>query len=117
MAWLDPQGFGLGLWLPAIALGGAAIVVPRWLDRHMRAGLRGVAANLALSAAALILLGGLVFLGLYAAQAPGLVRAALADPAGALLYFFRLGLIPAILWGPVLAIVGLGLAQKAVSGT
>jgi hypothetical protein len=98
--------------LPLALLMGLAIVLPQWLARRMVDSMPSIALNMAVTALILLLFGAATFLALYAAKSTGLLGQMMASPLLALGHFLKLGLMPAILWLPVLIINGLTLAQK-----
>lgn len=97
--------------VPITLLGLAAVVLPRiamarGAQTHWRL-LRVLAAT----AAALVLAGAALFAGLYALR--GVPAEALSEmQAQATLHFLRLGLLPALVWLPVLLLNALALAQR-----
>jgi len=108
----DPLGFGLGLLLPAIVLGGLAIFVPRALFVRMKPTLFSVGLNLLASGFLLVLAGAVCFAMMYALQAPGVGGALLAEPVSAIAQFLKLGISSSLIWAPILLLVGFGLAQR-----
>jgi hypothetical protein len=98
--------------LPLALLVVAAVALPLRLQRHLPRTLRMVLVNLGVSALAMFVLGAVLMLAGYLLQGPGLGRAAAEDPAGALRWLARLGLMPAIVWLPILALTELMIAQK-----
>lgn len=101
-----------GILIPVIVLGVVAALIPRGLALALPETLPAVALNLGLSAVLLYALGAGLLVALRWAEAPGLGRMIGADPMGALGWAGRLGLLPALVWGPVLIFVELGIAQK-----
>ena len=96
--------------LPAGALALAAAGLPA-----LAAGRSLSQARLALAvagtAAALLVLGGLLFAGLYALQGAPLAAAWAEAPGAVAAFFLGLSARAALLWGPVLALAWLVLAQ------
>ncbi len=104
--------WGVGTLLPLAVMLVLAVVLPLWLARRLPRSLRAVLVNLAVSGLALFVIGAGLMLAGYLVQAPDLGSAAAGDPLGALRWAVGLGLMPVIVWLPVLALVELMIAQK-----
>ena len=98
--------------LPLAAIAALAILVPKLLARRLPRTLAAVALNLALSAVLLFLAGAAILGGFYLLDTPAIGRELAGNPAGAAEWLARLGLLPVIVWLPILALVTLGIAQK-----
>ncbi|MGJ8584367.1 MAG: hypothetical protein ACSHXD_09770 [Marinosulfonomonas sp.] len=98
--------------LPVAVLALAAVLLPgRFVAANTRSH-QAVVIAIALTALVTILLGAAVFAMVYWLSGAG-VAAALSDaPLATTLYFFRLSLMAALLWGPVLALVWFSMAQS-----
>ncbi len=108
---IQAQPIGLlntGLPAAALALGAAAL--PR-LIAGPSLSQRRLALAVALTAAVLLLLGALIFAALYALAGAPLGAALAQDGALVAWVFLRLSAKAALLWGPVLALAWLVLAQ------
>ena len=96
--------------VPMLTLALAGGFLPGMLAGRFPDTLHGLAQALALSAAILILFGAVLFLALYSDA--GLSIDTLAErPLDSLRHFLGLGLKAALVWGPILVLVGFGLAQ------
>ncbi|MDU8943523.1 hypothetical protein [Ovoidimarina sediminis] len=96
--------------IPILTLGLAGGVLPVMLARRFPDTLHGLAQALTLSAAGLVLLGAVLFVAIYSDAGIGLSALA-ARPGDSLRHFLALGLKAALVWAPILVLVGIGLAQ------
>ena len=103
----------IGWWntgFPLVLLGGLAVVVPRLFVGQTRSQ-RVVMLAILASVGVLLVVGALVFMGLYGWRGVGVWAALGVAPVATGWFFLRLSGFAAMLWGPVLALVWLGLAQ------
>lgn len=103
MTWL------LEFLLPLLALGALGAVLPVVLVRVLPKGRQAVLLSVVASAWLLWIGGALLFLGLYLLRGVPLPDMASGSAVG---HFLSLGLRSALVWGPVLALAGLALAQR-----
>lgn len=113
-AWLRPKStvmdWTISTLVPIVTLALAGGVLPIFLSGRFPDTLNGLAKALALAAAALIVLGAILFAALYSDA--GISFATLAErPVDSVRHFLGLGLKAALIWGPILLLVGFGLAQ------
>ena len=101
----------MNTWLPVALLGGAALVLPRTLLPRRTRSHRTLIAVLAASAALLLLLGMAVFAAALALVGADLAGALAATPGAVLVSLARSSALGALVWGPLLALAGLSLAQ------
>lgn len=104
----------IGWWntgFPLVLLGGLAAVLPRVFVGQTRSQAVVLLAILA-SAVVLLAVGALVFMGLYGWRGVSVWAALGSAPMATGGFFVRLSGFAAMVWGPVLALVWLGLAQR-----
>ena len=106
-----------GLLLPALVLALLGWVVPRLLSLAFPEGVRPLLILAFVATVLMVLIGALFFLALYLFQ--GVPLATLFEPglASGLLHFGRLGLISALIWGPILILSVAGLPKYWVEET
>ena len=109
--------FGLGLLIPATFLAAIAWLVPVWLRWRMPEGVRPLIALSALSFLIVLVLGGVVFLGLYLLQGATLQALTSAGIAPAVWYFLRLSLSAGLIWAPIMVLSIAGLPKTWVHET
>lgn len=102
--------FAVSTLLPMITLGALGAVVPIALAGRFEDSLAGLGRALALSGAILILAGSVLFVLLYGDRGAQ-VSAYAARPGAVLRHFAGLGLKSVLVWGPVMALTALVLAQ------
>lgn len=90
--------------LPAILAAGAALALPWWLSRRLPETMGGLALNLVISCLVMWGLSVAYFVAAYLAQDARIAAAIGPGLAGAW-HFARLGLLSALLWGPLVALV------------
>ena len=100
-----------GLIVPALALALVGWMVPRGLSLVFPEGLRPLLVLAFLSTLIMIALGTAFFVALYAWQDIPLATLFAPGLASGLVYFARLGLVSALLWGPILILSVAGLPQ------
>lgn len=105
------QGFADGLILPAAALALLGWLVPRLLSRVWPEGVGPLLLLAAVSGALMLLLGMGFFAALYAWQGVPWAMLLEAGWGPFLLHFLRLGLVSALLWGPILVLSVAGLPR------
>lgn len=93
-----------GVALPVLALAALAIAVPRLLEHLVPETMGGLILNGAVSAAILTALATAYFVWSYARQDTRILDLIGIAPGESLLYFLRLGLGSALIWGPVLVL-------------
>lgn len=106
-----------GLFLPALALAVLAFLVPRLVARVLPEGVKPLLLNAFLSTVALFVISASFFFCLYLWQ--GLSLAQISEPglAANVVFFGRLGLIAALIWGPIMILSVAGLPRKWVKET
>ncbi len=110
MAHIGVMDFAIATLLPMITLGALGAVVPIALAGRFEDTLGGLWRALAVSVAVLILAGSVLFVLLYGDE--GVEVSALGShPGAAIRHFAALGLKSALVWGPVMALTALVLAQ------
>ena len=109
--------FSSALLLPAVAMAVFGFVVPRLWARVLPEGVAPLMLNAFLSTLVLFLLSAALFLVLYAGQGVRLTDALSLGVVSAIVYFSRLGLASAIIWGPILVLSVAGLPRKWVKET
>lgn len=109
--------FGLGLILPASFLALAGWYVPKWLRWRMPEGVRPLIMLAVVAALITLIIGALVFLGLYIVQGADLEVLLSEGIWPAIGYFLRLSVSSAILWGPLLVLSVAGLPRTWVKET
>jgi hypothetical protein len=105
------------LFLPAFILAGLAFVMPRLLARMLPEGVKSLLLNAFLSTLLLFVISTGFFFCLYLWQ--GLSVAQILEPgvAANLVFFGRLGLIAALIWGPIMLLSVAGLPRRWVKET
>lgn len=98
--------------LPVTILALAAVLLPGWYVPRETRSHKAVIAAVALTAVTMILLGAAVFAIVYWLSGAGVAAAMSEAPLATMIYFFRLSLMAALLWGPVLALVWFSMAQR-----
>lgn len=102
--------FALSTLLPLITLGALGAFVPIACAGRFEDTLAGLGRALAVSVAVLVVAGSVLFVLLYGDQ--GVDLAAFTDrPVAAIRHFAGLGLKSTLVWGPVMALTALVLAQ------
>lgn len=104
----------IGWWntgFPLLLLGALALGLPRWLVARATRSQREVALAVWASAGLLLVAGAIVFAAIYSARGVGVWAAFSAAPMASAWFFLRLSGFAALAWGPVLALVWLGMAQ------
>jgi hypothetical protein len=106
-----------GLVMPALVLAFVGWLVPRLLSLVWPEGVRPLMALALVATVIMFLLGMAFFLGLYLWR--GVPMAALLEGglAATVLHFGRLGLISALLWGPIMILSVAGLPKHWVKET
>jgi hypothetical protein len=97
--------------LPMAVLACAAVVLPRMLVSGGTRSQRAVTGSVVVSAIGLLLLGAAVFIAVYSAGGAGVAAAFSSAPLPTALFFLRLSVMAALMWGPVLALVWFTMAQ------
>ena len=109
-AHMDCMDWTLSAILPILTLGALGAVLPVVVARRFPDTLAGLAWAMVLSAGLMVLAGTSLWVLLY--RDAGLPLTELAeDPVGAIRHFAGLGFKAGLIWGPIMALVGLGLAQ------
>ncbi len=105
------------LFLPAVFLAALAFAVPRLLARVLPEGVTPLLLNALLSTSLLFVISAAFFFCLYFWQ--GLSFAQISEPglAANVVFFGRLGLIAALIWGPIMLLSVAGLPRKWVKET
>ena len=104
----------IGLWntgAPLVLLGALAAGLPWLLAGRQTRSQREVAVAVWASAGMLLLAGAAVFAVVYELRGVGVRAAMSAAPLATTGFFLRLSGFAALIWGPLLALVWLGLAQ------
>jgi hypothetical protein len=104
----------IGLWntgFPLVLLAGLAAGMPWLLAGRQTRSQREVAIVIWASAGVVLLAGAAVFAAVYGARGVGVWAAMGAAPLATAGFFLRLSGFAALVWGPILALVWLGLAQ------
>ena len=96
--------------ISVVVLGALGAVVPWLLMRLLPDSQRGLIVAVGVSIVLLTLLGSALFLWLYADEI-GLDGLSALIRLDALIHFYQLGIRAAVIWGPILALTALGLAQ------
>ena len=106
-----------GLILPALVLALVGWLVPRGLSLVFPEGVRPLMLLTLCATIIMFVLGSAFFLGLYLVQ--GVPLAAIFEPgfASGVVHFGRLGLISALLWGPIMILSVAGLPRHWVKET
>lgn len=110
---IDPEPIGLtNTLLPLAGLGACAGVLP-WvlLNRESRSH-REVAVAIWATAGLMLLIGGAVFALLYSARGVDVGGAIAAAPLATTQFFLGRAGVAALVWGPILVLVWLGLSQR-----
>ena len=97
--------------LPLVLLGALAVLLPRLLVRRETRSHWEVLLALWASAGFLLLAGAAIFATVYAARGVGVISALSDAPLATTWFFLRLSGFAAVVWVPLLALVGLGMAQ------
>lgn len=103
----------IGWWntgFPLVLLGTLAVVLPRVFVGETRSQ-RVVMLGGLTSVVVLLVVGAVVFMGLYGWRGVDVWAALTAAPVATAGFFLRLSGLAGLVWGPVLALVWLGLAQ------
>lgn len=94
----------LGIVLPIAVMVALAILLPRLLARWMPESVPGLILNGGICVLLLALLSGLYFFAAYTLNNTRLLDLIGLAPGATLLYFLRLGLASALIWGPILVL-------------
>jgi len=108
---LGPIGITFALTLPLGLMAALAVLFPRALTPRRTLSQRRLALSVALTVVGLVLAGMLLFADLYARQGAQIVPALRDDTGATLVRLFWASLQAAIVWGPVLALTWLVMAQ------
>lgn len=106
-----------GLVLPALILALVGWLVPRGLSLVFPEGVRPLLIVALVSTILMFLLGTLFFFGLYLARGLSLEAIMSGGIAEVIVHFGRLGLISALLWGPIMILSVAGLPKHWVDET
>ena len=106
-----------GLLIPAIALGLLGWLVPKLWSMILPEGVPALAFNAILSGVTLILITAVYFMVSYWQAGVTLDRLLDQGLVGNLVYFGRLGLSSAIIWGPLMGLSLMGLPRMWVTRT
>lgn len=93
------------LFIPAVFLGFAAILVPRRIERYVPETVGGLVFLTLLSSIALLLISAVGFSALYQVENPELTERLLRSGANGFGHFISLGAKAGLIWGPILALV------------
>ncbi|MEL6841055.1 MAG: hypothetical protein AAFP85_17365 [Pseudomonadota bacterium] len=105
------------LLLPAVLLGVLAFLVPRGLAKVLPEGVKPLLLNAFLSTLILFLLSAGLFFALYIGQGVAVADLMVGGVAANILFFGKLGLAAAIIWGPIMILSLAGLPRKWVKET
>jgi len=106
-----------GLFLPALVLALVGWLVPRGLSLVFPEGVRPLLVLAFVSTIIMFLVGSLFFVGLYVLRGVSLDAVLAGGLAEVVLHFGRLGLISALLWGPIMILSVAGLPRHWVEET
>jgi hypothetical protein len=109
------QAAPIGWWntgFPLLLLGGLAVVVPWALLPRSTRSQWDVALTVWAAAGVLLLAGAVLFALIYGARGVGVRAAFTQAPLATSWFFLRLSGFAALIWGPLLGLMWLGLAQK-----
>lgn len=98
--------------LPVTILALAAVLVPGRIAPRETRSHKAVMFAVALTAVIMVLLGAAIFAVVYWFSGAGVPAALSEAPLATMVYFFRLSLMAALLWGPILALVWFSMAQS-----
>ena len=108
---------GEGLLLPSLTLALVGWLVPRGLSLVFPEGVRPLLILAFVSTIIMFLLGTVFFLGLYLARGVPIEAILSGGFAEVIVHFGRLGLISALLWGPIMILSVAGLPKHWVEET
>ena len=105
------------LFFPALLMAAMAFVVPRLLARVLPEGVMPLMFNAFISSALLFVLAACFFVALYIWQGMPLAEIMAPGWAKNLAFFGRLGLMSAIIWGPIMLLSVAALPRRWVNKT
>jgi hypothetical protein len=105
------------LFLPALLIATMGFVVPRILAQVLPEGVTPLLLNAFLSSVLLFAIAGCFFVGLYMWQGAPIAEVATAGWAANIAFFGRLGLMSAIIWGPIMVLSVAALPRRWVNKT
>jgi len=111
------QGFADGLAIPALTLALIGWLVPRGLSLVFPEGVRPLLALAFVSTLVMLALGTGFFMALYVWQGVPFAMLFEAGVAAGTAHFLRLGLVSALLWGPIMVLSVAGLPRHWVEET